>query len=80
MKGIHIYNGGVLTPIEESDMVICGFYAAAGFSDCNAGDLFAVEPTPRLIPCYDANGKRMNVGAELAGMSYSIVQNEWFNG
>lgn len=79
MKEIYIYSDGVLTPIENTDVILCGYYAAVGFNGSIAGDLFAVVSGPRLIPCYDANGKRKNVGADLAGMSYNIRRAEWYN-
>ena len=65
----------------------CGYYAghqmnpANGWSDrnTNAGDLYAVMCGPQLWPCYNADGSRMNVGADRAGMSYDNRRNLWYH-
>ena len=77
MEKYFIYNGGELSPV-SNNKDICGLYAAIGFNGETAGNLFAVVPGPRLVPVYDETGKRQNVGADLAGYSYSLVSRCWY--
>jgi len=77
---------GTLVPLKENGnykkyegCVFCGFYAAlAVWGEDNAGDLFAVFSTPILVPAYNKNGKRINVGKEKAGMTYTEGRG-WYN-
>lgn len=76
---VYIKEAGHLTPATESnDGQFCGLYAANGYRDDNAGDLFAVLSGPVLAPAFDADGLRLNVGAHLAGMSYNARRAEWY--
>lgn len=76
MKGVYIKNFDnelveVKEGLEFDGCVYCGLYAAVGWIEENAGNLYAVFSTPILVPAYDKKGKRLNVGKEKAGMSYS---------
>lgn len=65
----YIYeNGGLVEVKDYSERVFCGYYAACGFNGDCAGDLYAVFSGPILVAAYHKNGKRINVGKELAGM------------
>lgn len=76
----HIMENGKRVKAEESkERVFCGYYAAAGYQGQNPGDLFALLSGPCLVPCYDADGHRLNVGAERAGMSYNSHRREWYH-
>jgi hypothetical protein len=75
----YIMEGGQLIKAEESKTsVFCGFYAACGYNGQKAGDLFAVLSGPILAPAYNADGHRLNAGANRAGMSYSPTSRKWY--
>ena len=79
MKEVFINESGAFVPVEKSNKTLCGFYAAVGFNGATAGDLFAVVSGPVLVPCFDGNGARINVGAEHAGQSYDRRRGIWYN-
>ena len=76
---VYIKEAGRLVPATQStDGQFCGLYAACGYREDNAGDLFAVLSGPTLAPAFDADGLRLNAGADLAGMSYNARRAEWY--
>lgn len=78
-SSLFICENGEFTPISDAKSIICGLYAAVGFNGDKKGDLFAVVSGPALVPVYDKNGKRKNVGGDLSGMSYDFRRGEWYN-
>lgn len=75
----YIFEKGKLVSVKDySERVFCGYYVACGFNGDNVGDLFVYLSGPILAPAYHKNGKRINVGKELAGMS-SRDGKEWYN-
>ena len=78
-NNLYIYENGVLTTLSNTTYIICGLYAAMSYNGETAGDLFAVVSGPSLHPVCDKSGKRINVGADLAGMSYDFRRGEWYN-
>jgi hypothetical protein len=83
MKAYIKNNNGALTPAENSsaeNRVFCGYYAAMGYNGERPGDLFAVLSGPVLVPAYNVNGERLNVGKSRAGMSYNTRLKKWYNG
>lgn len=79
-ENIYIKECGQLVPIPQlKKYIFCGFYAAVGCNGSNAGDLFAVLSGPILAPAFNASGKRLNVGSDKAGKSYSEKLNTWYN-
>lgn len=77
-KDLYIYENGALTPLRDTKIIICGLYAAVGYNDESAGNLFAVVAGPALFPVYDKTGKRKNVGADRGGLSYNFRRGEWY--
>lgn len=76
---VFIKEAGRLVPATQSTGgQYCGLYAACGYREDNAGDLFAVLSGPTLAPAFDADGLRLNAGADLAGMSYNARRAEWY--
>lgn len=78
-SNIYIYENGVLTSLSDAKVMNGGLYAAMGYNGEKAGNLFAVISGPALVPAYYKSGKRINVGADLAGMSYDFRRGEWYN-
>lgn len=77
-NNLYIYEKESLTALSESKRIICGLYAAIGFNGDKSGDLFAVVSGPSLVPVYSKNGKRKNVGGDLAGLSYDFTRGQWY--